>query len=222
MSDASASNGYAGQLGIPDDASQFNVISAIVAGALGRVRTMVFVKVVAVTNAGELSPVGFVDVLPLVKAADGVGNVTPHGTVFNLPYFRVQGGKNAVIIDPEVDDVGIAIIADRDSSSVKSTKKEAAPGSKRRFSLADGVYIGGILNGTPEQYVQFTADGVKVADKNGNVLEMKSGGNYLTGNLFVTGTINSTGQVSQGTGVAKITLDQHIHSANNTPPTPGH
>lgn len=192
---ASGQGGYAGQQGIPDGASPFNVMTAIIAGALGRVRTMALVKVVAVTNEGGLSPVGFVDVLPLVKQVDGVGNATPHGTIFNLPYFRLQGGSNAVIMDPQVDDVGIAVVADRDSSSVKSTKAEATPGSKRRFSLADGVYVGGILNGAPEQYVRFTDDGMILADKNGNVLSMESGKIAATTTVFeIDGALHVTGQ----------------------------
>ncbi len=225
MSDDSipgGSAGYYGQLGLNDGASQFNVMAAVIATMLGRVRTMVVVKVMAVTNEGGVSAVGFVDVMPLVKQVDGVGKATSHGTIFNMPYFRVQGGANAIIIDPKVDDLGIAIIADRDSSSVKENKAESTPGSKRRFDLADGVYIGGILNGVPDQYVQFTDDGIKVADKNGNVLNMTSSGIALTGNLTVTGTITATGEIQKGSGLTKVTLGSHQHSANNTPPTPGH
>lgn len=231
---ASGQGGYAGQQGISDAASEFNVLDAIIAGALGRVRTMAIVKVMAVTNDGELSPVGFVDVLPLVKLADGVGNVTPHGTVNNLCYFRLQGGYNAIIIDPKVGDIGIAVIADRDSSSVKANKAESAPGSKRRFSLPDGVYVGGILNGTPEQYVQFTDEGIKLADKNGNVLEMKAGGTFVTGSLIVDGNLQLSGQIlglpgttypgnikiggdvtaKFGTG-ASVNLATHTHTQDN-------
>lgn len=225
MSDESIqgeSAGHYGQLGLNDGASQFNVMAAVIATMLGRVRTIVIVKVMAVTNEGGVSAVGFVDVMPLVKQVDGVGKATSHGTIFNMPYFRVQGGANAVIIDPQVDDLGIAVIADRDSSSVKENKAESTPGSKRRFDLADGVYVGGILNGVPDQYVQFTDGGIKVADKNGNVLNMTSDGIALTGNLTVTGTITSTGEITKGSGLTKVTLGQHQHTANNTPPTPGH
>lgn len=151
--------GYGSQ-GPEDSTSQFNVMSFIIAQALGSVRTMVLVEVMAVTNDGGVAAVGFVDAKPLVNQVDGQGNATPHGTIFNLPYFRLQGGKNAVIIDPVVGDIGIAVIADRDISAVKSTKKAANPGSAGRFDLADGVYIGGILNGVPERYVRFFADGI--------------------------------------------------------------
>jgi hypothetical protein len=38
----------------------------------------------------------------------------------------------------------------------------APPGSARQYDFADGMYLGGILNGTPEQFVQFNADGIRV------------------------------------------------------------
>jgi hypothetical protein len=183
---------------------------------------MVIVKVMAVQTDGGLAAAGTVDVMPLVKQVDGVGNATSHGTIFGLPYLRIQGGKNAVIMDPLVGDLGLAIIADRDSSSVKTNKAESTPGSKRRFSLSDGIYVGGILNAVPEQYVMFTDAGIKIADKNSNVLEMTSSGIAMTGNVTVTGTITATGEITKGSGLTKVTLGQHQHTANNTPPTPGH
>src|SRR5262249_24754419 len=149
------------------------VTAFIVQQMLALARTAIPVKIVDATNTGGLSPVGFVDVMPLVNQVDGVGNQTPHGTVFGLPYLRLQGGSNAVIMDPQVGDIGIAVVADRDISAVKSSKGQANPGSRRRFSLADGIYIGGILNGTPKQYITFTSAGVKMADGNGNIIEMK-------------------------------------------------
>lgn len=213
--------GY-GQQNPDDSASDYNSYSFMVNQILNRVRTMVLVEVMAVTNAGELSPVGFVDAKPLVNQVDGQGNSTPHGTIFNLPYFRLQGGKNAIIIDPEVGDIGLAIIADRDISAVKSTKAAANPGSSGRFDLADGVYLGGILNGIPEQYARFSSDGIKVADKNGNVVEMKSGSVAITGNVAVTGNITATGSITAGQGGGdQIGLQTHVHPGNNTPPTAG-
>lgn len=205
-----------GQMQPWDTTSDFNAISFIIEQALARTRTMTLVKVVAVTNDGGVSPVGFVDVHPMVNMLDGAGVSSPHRTVFHLPYFRLQGGANAVILDPIVGDIGLAVIADRDISAVKSAKADANPGSGRRFDLADGVYIGGILNGAPSQYVRFTDSGILLADKNGNVVEMKSGSIAITGNLTVTG-----GVTAGFGGVDAVTLQQHVHTANNTPPTPG-
>lgn len=234
------SQGYAGQEGVADSASPFNAAEFHMAQMLGRVRTAVVVQVKAVANAGGVEPAGLVDVQPLVQQIDGLGNATSHGTIFDIPYQRLQGGRNAVIIDPQVGDIGIMLVCDRDISSVKANKAESTPGSRRRFDLADGIYVGGLLNGTPDQYVAFTAAGIRLADRNGNVIEMKSGGTTVTGNLIVSGNlqlggaiesvpgstyggdIKTTGNVTAGFGGAdQVGLQTHKHPANNAPPTPG-
>lgn len=155
-------DGYSGQQTPSDTNGEYNAIRAIVMAGISRVNTSSEVKVVAVTNSGGLSPVGFVDVQPLVNQVDGSGKATPHGILHRLPYFRLQGGTDAVILDPKVGDIGIAIFADHDISAVNNTKAQANPGSGRRFDMADGMYIGGVLNGTPEQYVQFNTSGITI------------------------------------------------------------
>lgn len=149
-----------GQQDASSGGSEFNAIAFLIQQMIGRVNTATLVRVVAVTNAGDVSPVGAVDVTPLVNQVDGDGNAAPHGTIHSLPYFRMQGGANAVILDPQVGDIGIAIFADHDISSAIANKAQANPGSWRRFAMADGLYIGGFLNGTPTQYVQFSESGI--------------------------------------------------------------
>lgn len=172
--------GFAGQWGPEDDTSDYNAHHFLVRQVLALVSTATLVQVKAVSNAGEVAPVGTVDVLPLVKLIDGLGNSSSHGILHKLPYFRLQGGANAVIIDPQVGDIGIALFADRDVSSVKSTKKEANPGSRRRFDMADGLYIGGVINAIPNQYVRFNTEGIRLIDVNGNKIEMTAAGIKLT------------------------------------------
>ena len=130
--------------------------------ALAKMQTATLVRIESCTNSGGLSPVGFVDVTPLVNQLDGQGNPTPHVTIYNLPYFRLQGGTNGVIIDPQKGDIGVAVFASRDISQVKATRKQGNPGSHRQYSFADGMYLGGMLNGTPTQYIQFSAAGIRI------------------------------------------------------------
>lgn len=141
---------------------EFNNIGFMVQQAIGKLQTATLVKIEKCTNPGDLSPVGFVDVTPLVNQLDGAGNPTPHVTIFNVPYFRLQGGKNAIIIDPEKGDIGVAVFASRDITKVKATKAAANPGSFRQYSFADGLYLGGMLNAVPEQYVQFSTAGIRM------------------------------------------------------------
>ncbi|MEX3614384.1 MAG: Gp138 family membrane-puncturing spike protein [Burkholderia gladioli] len=154
--------GYQGFQEPGDAAGQFGALSFLVNRTLSRVHTNTLVEVVAVTNSGDLSPVGFVDVQPLVNQIDGAGNAMPHGVIHRVPYFRLQGGANAVIIDPQVGDKGLCAFASRDISSVKATKARANPGSRRVFDMADGLYIGGFLNGLPKQFIRYSANGIDV------------------------------------------------------------
>src|SRR5258706_5711696 len=107
------------------------------------------VKVKGCTNAGGTTPDGFDDLLPLVNQVEGAGNAEPHGTIYHCPYFRLQGGANAIVIDPQVGDIGWAGFADRDISSVIANKGKANPGSRRMFDMADAVYFRGGLHSTP-------------------------------------------------------------------------
>lgn len=145
-----------------DNASEVGRITLMIRTALAGLRVAVPVKVMAVTNSGGVSPIGYVDVQPLVSALDGSGNVWPHATVHNVPYGRIQGGANAVIIDPAVGDIGIAVVSDRDISTVKASKGVSAPGSARKNDLSDMVYLMTIIGAAPTQYVRFHSGGIDV------------------------------------------------------------
>lgn len=151
-----------GQQKPSSSAGVFNQVEFMVQRMLNQIQTSTLVRIETCTNDGELSPVGFVDVTPLVNQIDGQGVATPHATIFNVPYFRIQGGKNAVVMDPQPGDIGMCAFASRDLSKIKATKTQGNPGSFRQFSFSDGLYLGGFLNGTPTQYVQFSAAGIKV------------------------------------------------------------
>lgn len=167
---------------------------------LSRVQTVTLVEIVSCTNSGGLSPVGFVDVRPLVHQMDGAGNAMPHTTVFHIPYFRLQGGANAVIIDPNVGDIGICVFASRDISKVKNTKKAALPGSHRTFSYSDGLYLGGVLNGTPSQFIRFSASGIETVTPGTHKITA-GGGVIVESDMTVTGDLISK----------NVRLSDHTH-----------
>jgi hypothetical protein len=162
MSQPNNGNGYSGSQSLESGASLFNAHSFLVTSILAKISTSKLVRVMGVTNDGGVSPVGFVDILPLVNQIDGAGNAMRHDVIYKCPYLRVQGGTNAVILDPVVGDIGIAVFSDRDISSVIANKGQANPGSQRRFDMSDALYVGGVLNGTPTQYVQFSSAGIKL------------------------------------------------------------
>lgn len=143
-------------------AGEYNSLLFAITQVLGRVNTATLVQVISVTNLGDVQTAGTVNVQPLVNQVDGAGNATPHGILYSLPYLRIQGGGDAFIIDPKVGDIGIAIFADHDITNVVDTQTQSNPFSARRFSMADGLYLGGILNGPPNQYVEFSSAGIKI------------------------------------------------------------
>jgi hypothetical protein len=137
--------------------SEHNATDFIVRMILGQLATATVVRVEAVDTAA-----GTVDVLPLVKQVNGIGDAYDHGVIYGLPYVRIQGGVNAIILDPAAGDLGLAVFANRDISAVKANRAPSPPGSARVMDWADGVYVGGILNAAPTQYVELTTAGVRV------------------------------------------------------------
>jgi len=189
--------------------SHFNATSFLIERILNRAATATLGQVQAVTNTpGQVTAVGQVDVLPLVNQIDGSGNATPHQVVHGLPYFRFQGGSNAVLCDPQVGDIGLVVFCDRDISSVKASGKQANPGSRRRFDMADGIFIGLCLGGAPNQYIAFTGSGISIVDKNGNSIVMGPGGVTING-----AQINQSGDVISAAG---IDLNSHVHTGVTT------
>lgn len=149
-----------------DAASEVGRMDYIIRSALSGIRTAIPVKVISVSNAGGVSAIGKLSVQPLVSAVDGNGQAWAHGIIHNVPYMRIQGGANGVILDPVVGDVGIATVCDRDISTVKNTGAVSAPGSNRKNDLSDMVYLMTIIGAAPTQYIQFNASGITIHSPN--------------------------------------------------------
>lgn len=194
--------GFASAADVSDDYAQ---LSFMVHQITGGMATAGPVEVIAVRSAGELAPVGYLDMKPLVHQTDGAGQAVPHGPLYNVPYFRLQGGTNAVIMDPVVGDIGLAVYASSDASRVKNTRKAGLPASRRRFDMADGFYLGGFLNKAPENYIRFTSSGD---------IEIKPATTVTVLGNFVANKITTAAGVDLGT---------HTHPAgspNTGPPNP--
>jgi len=169
-----------GTLHLDTQTSEFNAIHYMVEQAISRMSKVSLVQVTKASTTGQVAATGMVSLSPLVKMQDAMGNVHPHSEVHNIPYVRLQGGKDkAIIMDPKVGDIGLAIFADRDISSAKKnnagwdgtkqiSQTQAQPGSYRQHDFADGLYLGCVLGGAPTSYVQFKDDGsIVVSPDNG-------------------------------------------------------
>ncbi len=135
------------------DVSDASRMQYLISAMLTRVRTAQPVKVLSVSNDGGVSKVGTVSIQPLVSQMDAEGNTTPHGTIYNVPYLRLQGGGNAVILDPKVGDIGVAVFCDRDISRVKVAAQAAGPGSARKHDMSDAIYLGTVISQVPTTYM---------------------------------------------------------------------
>ena len=180
------------------------------------------VKVTAV-SAGGTGLVGTVDCIPLVKGMCANSQTFEYPEIHNAPYFRLQGGTNGVVCDPEVGDIGIAIFASRDISGVKRARGEAPCGSYRRFSLSDAFYVGGTLNGALSQFLSFESGGIRIVSPTKVTIvapEVDMDTPLLTvqGQMVMTGAKGSGASTSGGitnTGGTVssngIVLDTHVH-----------
>lgn len=129
----------------------------IIQRLIRQIHTADLVKVLKVyPTAGT---VGFVDVQPLVQQQTTNNVVIDQAPMFRLPYLRLQGGLSAIILDPAEGDLGLAVFAERDITTVAATRAEGPAPTNRAYDAGDGLYLGGFLNADPTQYVQFKPDG---------------------------------------------------------------
>lgn len=201
-------------------AAEFN---ALITNLMSKMQTITLVKVVALSGGG-IAPVGTVDVMPMVQMLDGADNVYSAGQIYSVPYFRLQGGANAIICDPVVGDMGLCAFASRDISIVKRNKAESAPGSRRQYDWNDGLYIGGFLNGVPQQYISFSNGGIVIHSPTSITLEapainlQASSVNTKTGSFAVSAS--KTAQFTGGAGISSdgdvqagsVSLKNHTHN----------
>lgn len=171
----------------------------IIQQLISNVHTMIPVEVVSVSvPIGTLAPIGRCSVRPLVQQVDGNNNVYGRGQIINVPYLRVQGGKNAVVLDPVVGDVGLCGFCERDISMVKRTGAEAAPNTRRQYSLNDAVYMFTMMSGTPEQFVHFKQDEIHIKASSKIILDAPM--------VEATGQIQAQGIIKSLTDVVAKTL----------------
>ena len=126
--------------------------------------------IITAVQAGDTNAAGYVDARPLVAQIDAWGNSLPMAAIHHLPYFRLQSGRAAVVLDPVVDDIGLAVFAQSDCSNVKQGANQTVqPGSWRKFDQADGFYVGGFLNKSVDTFVRLAQDGSITIKAPGNV-----------------------------------------------------
>lgn len=158
-----------------------------------------FITLALVTEVSESGEQ--VSVRPLVEGFTGSGERIPKTEIYGVPVWRLQRGASAVMMPPVVSDIGLIAICDRDISGVKATKQSSLPGSSRTHNYADALYLGGVLNSEPSQYVRFRDDGIEIVSPlsvtmTAPVVEINSD----TSLTFNAANIVMNGPVKQGAG----------------------
>lgn len=173
---------------------------AVIWAQLAQMSTCELVKVISVDGDR-------ISVQPLLFKVDADNNSVKRGVIHNVPFIRIQGGANAIIIDPKVGDIGMCCYASRDISLLKRIKDFVAPNSKRIYDVSDAIYIGGVLNGAPSQIVEFTDSGINITSPNQVTINATK--------LQVNCPIEATGNVT-GAG---ISLQTHVHGGVESGPS---
>jgi hypothetical protein len=172
--------------------SQYNALSFMIQQAIReQVNTCIICKVVGVSD-------GYVDVLPMVTQVSGKDEAIAPTTLYKLPYMRYHAGVAAVILNPVVGDIGLAVFAGKDCSNVKvGTSEPVPPASFRDNSMANGFFIGGFLNKAPSVFVELTQGGA--------VNITAPGGVNINGNVTVSGDVVASGK----------SLVNHVHTGDS-------
>jgi len=96
-----------------------------------------------------------IDVTPAINQENANGDSVEHNVIYNVPVCRLQRGNSAVIMRPKVGDRGLVVFASQDISIFKKVKNFCKTGTFRRHDWADAIYVMGLCNTAPTQYIVF-------------------------------------------------------------------
>lgn len=187
--------------------SVFNMLSYVIDSQIkGMINTAIPVVVTGVEAGGSGSGAGYVSAKPLIMQRDANNNSLPGVSIPKLPYFRYQFGSSAVICDPKVGDIGLAVFAQSDCSGVNGENTEKPANSHRCFDMSDGFYLGGFWGKKPSVFIELTDSDINITAP--TKVTVTAPETEITGNVQIGGNCTITGEM-----VAKgITYSTHTHS----------
>lgn len=139
---------------------------------------------------------GTIDVIPVVKRETADGTYAENRTIPNVKYIQYQAGTNAVIVKPQVGDIGLLLINKRDISNAQG----GIVATKRMFNPCDGIYLGGVfgLNQNPVNFIEVNDSGITA---NSNLkINLKA----TVGINMDSPLVETTGSLKVGTGASGI------------------
>lgn len=210
-------NDYSGTASLVSNDGERSGFEFQVRQMLMRVNTCMPVVVTSVKGGG-VAPVGYLDCEIAVAQISGDNTTIDNVKLTNVPYLRYQGGENAVIIDPKAGDIGLCCFCQRDISAVKNARKKAPPNSRRYLSASDAVYVGGILNGAPTQYILFDGSGITIVSPNTVKIQAANFEINAPTSTINSPTITLNGSITASGGVSMdgVTFASHVHNETDT------
>jgi phage gp45-like len=160
-----------------------------------------FIEIVTVVASNPTTQT--IDVKPLVCRADPYNNSISNSVVYGVTYLRWQCGGSAIIMDPVAGDIGLLLVTDRDSSAVRLSRLEAQPTTKETHSRSDGVYLGGLLNMNPTQFIELKNGSINITTPDSVNISCKDA------------IINATEGITLDTPLAKFTGDIIDNASSN-------
>ncbi|HDM8409128.1 TPA: phage baseplate protein [Yersinia enterocolitica] len=174
-----------------------------------------FIEIVEVTAVGGAAPNLVVDVIPLVTRTDQSGAMIPNSEVFNVPVWRLQRGNSAIIMNPVPGDIGMIAVCDRDNSLARSNRRQSVPATNRAHSKSDAIYLGGLLNNEPSQFIEFADGAINITTPNPvNItcstanITAPDGVEMQTPLLHVSGNITADGNITDNAGTQAASLKE--------------
>lgn len=204
------------------DNNEYNALTFMIRNLISGVNVAMPVQVVSANITGGITvPFNTVSVKPLVNMIDGSGRSISHTTIFNIPVLRFGGAQGAFVYYPTAGDIGLAVFCDRDISSVKASRKQAQPGSLRRFSFSDGVYIGSLFSNAPSSWSVMDEFGLLVSPKVSVQGDTDVTGVYTVNGTQVVGPRGATVTPPTGGGTIDAQARQAINDLINRLQTHG-
>lgn len=171
------------------------------------------VRVDSVT-LGEGGVAGWVSATPLITERDNYGKMIKPVSIPKLPFFRYRASTAAVILNPRVGDVGLAVFCHRDISPIApGVNAPHNAGSYRTFDYSDGIYLGGLFGDAPPKTTIVVDPDGELVEVNCKKMVVNAPNITLNGEVQVTKNVNvnqnvkATGDVT-GKG---ISLSGHTH-----------
>lgn len=180
--------------------SEYNILHFIISSIIkGMVNTAIPVRVDNIERPAEGSGAGYLSATPLIRMRSASGEALDTVSIPKLRWFRLQHGTAAIIVDPKPGDVGLAIFAQQDVSTLNGGNQPMQAGSFRSYDMSDGFYVGGFWGQKPTTFIR--------VEDTGDVTITAP--NTVTVNC-TTATVNASGSITFNSPTSTFTGDVTI------------